>query len=299
MLDQASSTAKKLELDDVQNLLGIPPSESLTTLMDIITGSDTSATLMSNINNLYDHGFQAAAIAKQLAQIIRNQIMNNELVLPAEQVFSLLDQLIEVPIAHNPERYLEICLLRVHNLNNPEPSPVIAKPAHKVTKTDEPAVAQEVKPPKQKPEPEVKAQNEAIEKAEPEVIIEEVVEVQKEHDIDDTLWPKVLLALKQKHNTVYGVVRMAEPSFTDDRLRLAFKFAFHQKRIGEAANRKLLTDIITELTGKPLNIECVYDKSAVAPHITVKNVPPTDSKEVMADISAISNIFGGGELLES
>ncbi|MDB5170727.1 MAG: polymerase subunit gamma/tau [Candidatus Saccharibacteria bacterium] len=300
LLDQASSYGKKLELDDVQTLLGIPPSEALEALLSITAGAGSSSDLISNLNGLYDQGYQATAIAKQLALLIRGQIVDSSLILPADQAFQLLDQLIEVPIAHDPERFLEICLLRIHNLNDatgstaPKPRPT--------TPSVPPAVpdAKDEAKPEPKPEPAPKAPKPP--KPEPEA--EETPakpkdEPQAASAVDDALWPKVLLALKQKHNTLYGVVRMAQPTFTDDGLRLAFQFAFHQKRIGEAANRQILVNIITELTGAPIAIECIYDKSAVAPHIAISAGPVPAEIAPPADISAISNIFGGGELLES
>lgn len=291
LLDQASSTAKQLELSDVQGLLGIPPSEALTTLINITAGADTSAALMSKLNDLYDQGYQATAIAKQLARIIRVQIIQNSLILPTEQAFTMLDQLIEVPIAHNPERFLEICLLRIHNQSSSNALTVLAKP--RTESIPQAATAE--------PKPETKQVISKVEtKHELEVIAKKLSQAAETlSETDDELWAKVLLVLKQKHNTLYGVVRMAEPSFTDAGLRLAFKFAFHQKRIAEASNKKILVDIITELTGEPLNIDCVYDKSAVPPHITVRATAETGNAEAVADISAISNIFGGGELLES
>ncbi len=272
LLDQASSYGKKLELESVQTLLGIPPSEALESLLNIVSGADTSAALISSLNNLYNQGYQATAISKQLAQSVRGQIVNGNLLLPAAQAFTLLDQLIEVPIAHDPERFLEICLLRIHNLNDITPK-----------ESDTPTVLEE----------------KIIEKAVEEIIEEPARKAKTLNNIDDSLWPKVLLALKLKHNTLYGVVRMAEPTFTPDGLRLAFKFAFHQKRISEAANRKILLNIINELTGQPMSIECVHDKSAKVPKVAVVAITSSDKAQSKDDITAISNIFGGGELLES
>ena len=77
---------------------------------------------------------------------------------------------------------------------------------------------------------------------------------------------------------------MAEPSFDGHKLTLAFKFAFHQKRISEAKNRKILSDVVEKLFGQPVEIVC-----------TVTDANPASK----ADVSAISNIFGGAELLES
>lgn len=284
LLDQASSYSKKLELENVQTLLGIPPAEVLETLINTVSGADTSAALINSLNNLYNQGYQATSIAKQLGQAIRGQIVNNSLILQAEQAFTLLNQLIEVPIAHDPERFLEICLLRIHNLNDTSGD----KSNYQKSETLKHKIPS-------KPETASKPVEEAI----AEIIEQPVQKPIPLNSVDDTLWPKVLLALKLKHNTLYGVVRMAEPTFTPEGLRLAFKFAFHQKRISETANQKILIKIINELTGQPVSIECVYDKAAKPPKISVVTVPSSDSEQSKSDITAISNIFGGGELLES
>jgi len=116
------------------------------------------------------------------------------------------------------------------------------------------------------------------------------------------MWPKVLDTLKHKHNTLYGVVRMAQPSFlADDTLQLAFAFAFHEKRIKEASNRQKLSDVIYELTGKNVTLECIVDKSASPPEVSleVENTVEPPEKTPPADLAAISNIFGTAELLES
>jgi hypothetical protein len=76
---------------------------------------------------------------------------------------------------------------------------------------------------------------------------------------------------------------------------LSFAFAFHQKRLSENANRQKLADIIEELTGKTVAIEGLHDKLATPPEAPAAITPePPDG-----DLAAISNIFGGAELLES
>ena len=114
--------------------------------------------------------------------------------------------------------------------------------------------------------------------------------------LDETIWPQVLQALKQKHNTLYGVVRMAQPAFSRAGIvTLSFAFAFHQKRLDENSNRQKLADIIYELTGVEVTVECLLDKTASPPKVT----PAAAKTPQPASLTTISNIFGGGELLES
>ncbi|HEX7633621.1 MAG TPA: DNA polymerase III subunit gamma/tau [Candidatus Saccharimonadales bacterium] len=275
LLDQASSHSKKLDAHAVQQLLGLPSGEAITALLEAVTTGAEAATIMSSLTQLYDQGFQAAAIAKQLAVRVRQQLIDNSAALSSDQALALLSQLLEVPAAHNPERFLEIVLLQ-------------ASPNKKAAPKAEPVkIAEE--PPKPAPKTEKKPQPEAP-KAAPEPPKAAV-------DFDESAWQNILQALKKKHNTLYGVVRMAQPTFLeDDGLQLAFAFAFHQKRINEAGNRKKLVDTIAEVTGKNISIECTVDKNAKASAPTGVAV---SSEAPPQDISTISNIFGGGELLES
>ncbi len=268
LLDQAADQSASLEADKVRDLLGIPPEAAIQALLK----GGEPANLIKLVSELYSNGYQAAAIAKQLGQLVRQRLVAGNLALSPEAALDLLAQLIEVPQSRDPERFLEIVLLG--SLANqvatpPPPSASASEPPVKLL-----PVVQSQPPAKLASKPPV-SDNQAL---------------------DASVWPRVLLALKQKHNTLYGVVRMAEPSFVGKGIvRLTFAFAFHEKRIKETANRQKLATIIEELTGQVVSVECALDKQARPPKVVVATtkLPPP------ADLTAISNIFGGAELLES
>lgn len=279
LLDQASSHGNKVELHDVQELLGVPNADTITELVNnLVSGS--AASLMQNLDTLFSQGYQASAVAKQLGRSIRSQIKNGELALSQEAALDLLDCLIGVPSAHDPERYLEIQILKhASPASTASPKPVSVEEIQEV-------------PAKDKPE-ETKIQAESIVE-QPEAVKKQATKDAGDANFDSSIWPQVLAALKTKHNTLYGVVRMAEPQFTKDGITLAFAFAFHQKRLNESSNRQKIADVIHDITGKQVNIECTLDKKASPPTVETPIVQDKSS-----DISAISNIFGGAELLES
>ena len=67
---------------------------------------------------------------------------------------------------------------------------------------------------------------------------------------------------------LYGVVRMAQPSFLPDgTLQLAFCLRFSPKTHKENANRQKLADIIHELTGQTVAVECLLDKTPSPPKV--------------------------------
>lgn len=282
LFDQASNQDRQIEAGDIRQLLGIPPAEAVQQLIDHLSqGSDLSATV-STLSGLYDQGYQAAAIAKQLGQSLRHSLLDNQLPLPADKLLLLLGQLVAVPVAHDPERFLEITLLSIATPNDKPALGTTDIEPTTTTTTSIKAVAEKLD------RPAAKAASAKSKSAEP-----------ASANYDESLWPVILGTLKQRHNTLYGVVRMAQPKFiSPDNLELSFAFAFHQKRISETKNQQLLADIVHELSGKHVRVSCVVDKNAVAP----KSPPIIKTPEVIGkinDLTNISNIFGGGELLES
>ncbi|MDL2362854.1 MAG: DNA polymerase III subunit gamma/tau [Patescibacteria group bacterium] len=297
LLDQASGKKAKLELRDIETLLGLPSDEAVRELVTCLQ-SGSSSEVAVQLNQLLDQGFHAAAIAKQISALLRDSVLANNMLLDKESIFTLLQNLLEVPISPDPGRYLELILLQTLTYSSSKESKTQSETAEPTTKSttnlkeskknvnipaDEPDV--KVIPDKSVPvDSPKKVQTKAAKTDSAAVAV-----------FDQAVWPAVLTALKQKHNTLYGVVRMAEPTFSAVGVVLTFQFAFHQKRINEASNRQKLANIITELTGQDITIECLFDKqnksskTALGKSITAPN----------KTVSAISNIFGGGELIDS
>ncbi len=287
MLDQASSYGGKIDVESVRALLGIPPAELVGKLLDnVATG--TSADLASNLNLLYEQGYHAALIAKQISQQLRTLVLSGKVPFESDVVFGLLNNMLKVPTSSSPDLSLEIILLEARSKLQPTEvaRETVPKPAPIPTKAE---IKQEISTEKDEPQPKKIADKPAS----------------TSHNSTDAEmmtteeWQKVMDVLKQKHNTLYGVVRMADAEFNDDgSLDLYFSFAFHQKRINESANQKALSDIIQSTTGRMVIINCVFDKNRPQKpaELSPKVAPATETTE---DLSAISNIFGGGELLES
>ena len=305
LLDQASSRGQALELADIQTLLGIPPAIAVDALAELVGTAQTpgnAAIALKQLGALYDQGFQAAAIAKQLGQKLRQRVLTSRTPL-SQLTLDLLSRLIDVPASHDPERYLEIVLLDVLSIKQATfraeplttPTPTAITPA---------AVSQPVESTKAVPivatlpvqDSVVTAFASPVLSVAPELILP-IPDVGS--SVDNELWPLILAALKLKHNTLYGVVRMAKPTFGVDTLELSFTFAFHQKRINDAKNRQIIMDIIEQVSGRTILIECTLvkpgDKLNNRPAVTGDNSVNTSQ----TDINQINSIFGGGELLES
>jgi DNA polymerase-3 subunit gamma/tau len=302
LLDQASGSGKKIDAQVVQSLLGMPPAAVITELANTLTAGLAASNALQTLYALYDQGYQAAAIAAQLGTAIRADIVAGT-ASTQPPLMQLLADLLEVPISHDPERYLEILILRAAAPAVAAPSMPIATtsgavPQKKPVETVQPAPKPAPEPvPRTVKEPKEPAAKTAESAAEPPVVPAGDIK-----PIDEAQWSQLLYELKKQYNTLYGIVRMAHVQMNGDELQLTFAFAFHQKRVNESKNRQIISSIMEQLTGQRPRITCLLDpdlkRTKAAPAAATPAKTSASEAEPEA-LSAISNIFGGGELLNS
>ena len=340
MLDQVGNNAGAIEVADVRRQLGLPPAESVAELLEAVVSGGEPPALMHSLDQLYEQGYQPAAIAKQFSEAVRRQLSEGTSPLGHEKSLRILGKLIDVPSSRDPAGLLEIILLSAlapsENIAAIKPSQPSqhssgehkqreqAPPALKAQKPEKPAAAAVETPSTVKnsqrvadtkpgsatvaadtestKQPETGSDPKAADESESGAV--EQSGEPANMPLNDAIWPQVLAALKKKHNTLYSVARMAQPHFADGTLQLTLAFAFHKKRLSEQANQQLLLDTIRELTGHDVQIEFVVDATAEPPAVSAikpasDDVATGDSAEDPPELSAISSIFGGGELLES
>jgi len=299
LLDQAGSAGGDVTREAVERILGLAPDEYITRLTGALADGDSSTTV-ATLSDLYAQGFEPAMVAGQLGANIRERLLSDQSTDPGADL-RLLERLLDVPAGRNPRLLLEIVLLQTALPKTatpsapaapithvPHPTPVTApKPvtpeAAETGGTASPAPTKQS--PQEIPVATAPVSNTSKEDVPPTVPPDLPVTTNTE-DVAE-IWQQALEAIKKQYNTLYGIARMAQPAFDGQKLTLSFKFAFHQKRVGEAKNRKLLGDIMQQLCGKPVEIVCVVADGTEA------------GTAAKPDVSAIANIFGGAELLES
>jgi DNA polymerase-3 subunit gamma/tau len=297
MLDQARGHGSSVKLSDVQSLLGLASDELVDSLLDTLH-QGTAADVVEQLTAIKDQGYHAGQIAKQLASRIRQGILSGASVVPQQQAVALLEKLLGVPAAHDQMASLELALIESVLSTNP----VQADPVPKATTTPKPAVDKPSKPNdptpiETAPEPLLEAEED---NATPAVAPSTAKATLKSGEqFDEETWHKALAIIKQTHNTLYSMARMANPTIEGDELTLTFGFAFHQKRLNETKNKQTITDIVQKVSGRPITITCVTGKVAAKPQ-ELRVEPPVAATTTNNDtISTISNIFGSAELLES
>lgn len=300
LLDQARSMSDHITEADVQRLLGVAPATALDELINIIVGG-TAKDLFNALQQLRDRGLQSSMIAKQLSQRLRLMMLDDR-TLQNTQTTHLLVALLSVQASAQSDRLLEITLLEYIFANNPteltKEVPRVAPTPAKADKQEPEPVAEPIKEIKKEAvthKKETPEKNEAKQEAKPSPAQPEQQVKKAPSDAEafsEDAWPIVIAQVKKTNSTIYGILRMAQMSYADGVLTLQFKFAFHQKQINEAKNRKIIEDIIEQQTGSSVTIVCNIIEGD-------KQKATAKSASTGADLDTVSNIFGGGEVLES
>jgi len=288
LLDQASNTSEKVARTDIERILGLAPADQIERLHSALT-KQNRGDIVNELNRLYASGYEPAMIATQLSSVLRQTVLDGN---ADTGTIDLLRGLLDIAGARSPRQLLELTLLRATVTAAPAAQAPIPRPAVAAPQPIAPAsparpqsVIPKPAPQKKQTEPEPTATElaSAPEPAAPQPLREpgplsdmELAE----------LWQQTLDEIKKQYNTLYGIARMAKPEFDGTTLSLAFKFGFHQKRMNEVKNRKVFADVISKLYGAPVEISCII-------------LEPSAGNTPAPDVSAVSNIFGGAELIES
>lgn len=73
-----------------------------------------------------------------------------------------------------------------------------------------------------------------------------------------TWWPDVLVAIKPYNHTLEALLKGCIPgTLQDGSLVLEFKYKFHKERIEEPANKAILIDVVQQVSGQALKVECI------------------------------------------
>jgi DNA polymerase-3 subunit gamma/tau len=333
LLDQVRNTGDKVGLADVQATLGIAPKELIEELV-VALGAHNAAAVAGSLRAVHTGGHEPSQVAKQLGSALREQIISGKPSIPTPIILQLLAKLLDVPSSADPKSYLEIALLdaALAGMETAVAAPASPNPTAPAAAPAAPKVMKEVvaaAPVISEPHPSSVLRESKKETApEPAAERVEAEPVENEKDaapasgasLDETIWPKVLAAIKAKHNTLFSIVRATEPRFNEPgRVQLVCAYAFHQKRLNEKRNKQVLADIIQAVSGENMRIECIVGEpnapkvSAGPPELppaneqvhTIASTPApapaavATTPQPSTTVEAVSNIFGGAELLES
>jgi DNA polymerase III subunit gamma/tau len=280
LLDQASGLGSKVTLSAVQTMLGDPPSEILLSIFNSIAKSNPKQ-LIENLGALSDQGYLAAQTAKGIMSLIRDLLIAGNVPNDGVDYKSLMHSLLEVPISPEPDTMLELILLThlpaVEQTKNNASRPS-KPPTNKISQVDEDSLMQDVD------QLDVQV-NSADTKQD--IAIKQAPKSSKV----DTSWDKILADLKNRHSTLYSVVRLAKPDINKKAITLYLEFPFHEKRLKEQNNRNILLDIFSKHMGDGVSVTTKLIK------VDNQYELATDSNPSVESSSNIGKIFGEYEKL--
>lgn len=273
LLDQARGSGKSIDASDIESLLGRAPAKQIDSCLNAILSHDGYGALDITAD-LITSGHSPEILANQLVSATRDVLLKGSST--TDVILRLMADLLEVSRSSNASIALELAILRASGT-----SAVNDKPVEKVIHKSE-------------PEPDVKKASKPVEK---------IVEIKPALDTSkplkngklDKLWQDTLEKIKGQHNTLYGVLRMAEFRQTQpDELSLGFQFPFHMKRASEAKHLEVITKTLKLISGKDYAIQFV--KRTMESPKPVKQEPDKEKKESAA-LNTIRDVFGEAELL--
>lgn len=278
MLDQLSGVGRVITNHDARELLGLPPPDSISKLIELIDRG-ASSDVLNLLTELKEAGNSPVYIATQLGKKLRSEIISSG----ASRYRSaavLLKNLLEVSSAKQPYEILEIALLEVA-LTNDQPAP------NAYTRSS----------PEEVSLPQVPASKPMMSDAPKHMD-------HNNNTVSNNLlslehWPKVLDEIKKRAASIYTALRLAEPVIEDRTLTLTFQFPLHKNKVEQAQHIKLISDVVQELSGVQIEVKCILSQRPKQ-KTSRRAVTPTHRTEpASSELATISNIFGGGEMLES
>lgn len=271
MLDQLSILAtsdQPLTANMVTEYLGLSDATMLGNLLDSYP-SDDNEKVLNIFQELENSGANSVIVSHQLLSIARNRLRKNP------NLIGLVQQLIEVDRHPHPD--LKLLTIFMNSNSQPIEKPVTTKKYTTQAASQKPAA----KPTPIKPAEPAKPTEKPIKKEEkPAEPAKKPAAKPKKIDAPLELnWEKVIERAKEKSLGLVSLLQKSQWSFDGEKLTIYAGSAFYKKKLDDAKNKPLISEIILEETEMDLEIDIIGEKK-----------PPEDEK-----LAEIAELMGGGE----
>jgi len=270
-LDQLSILAtpdQPLTASMVTEYLGLSDTMVLGNLLDSYP-SDDNDKVLNTFQELENSGANSVVVSHQLLSIARNRLRKNP------NLIGLVQQLIEVDRHPHPD--LKLLTIFMNNDSQQTEKPVATKKNTTQAASQKPAA----KPTPIKPAESAKPTEKPIKKEEkPAEPAKKPAAKPKKTDTPLELnWEKVIERAKEKSLGLVSLLQKSQWSFDGEKLTIYAGSAFYKKKLDDAKNKPLISEIISEETAMDLEIDIIGEKK-----------PPEDEK-----LAEIAELMGGGE----
>jgi len=261
MLDQARGGGATITNDRVLSILGWSELGKLDELIDALLKND-SKQVLTILDQIINSGAQPEQLQHQLILALRDRLHTAvQMTSPSvAQITNAIQQLIGMQAAGHAQIALEATLVSIMN-------PIITPAAHVTA-----PVAVHTAPVAQA----MRTTNPAT-KASSNV-----------SSTDMARWPKVLIEIKSKNNSLYALLQSCEIKLTDDTLMIYCRFNFHRDRLMEAKNASVIEKALETVYNKSIKVECeLKTMTTEAPTANATNELVTTAIDIL-----------GGELID-
>ena len=271
MLDQLSILAtsdQPLTANMVTEYLGLSDATMLGNLLDSYQ-SDDNEKVLNIFQELENSGANSIVVSHQLLSIARNRLRKNP------NLIGLVQQLIEVDRHPHPD--LKLLTIFMNSNSQPTEKPVATKKDTTQAAPKKPAE----KPTPIKPAEPAKPTEKPIKKEEkPAEPAKKTTAKPKKTDATLELnWEKVIERAKEKSLGLASLLQKSQWSFDGEKLTIYAGSAFYKKKLDDAKNKPLISEIISEEIEMDLEVDIIGEKK-----------PPEDEK-----LAEIAELMGGGE----
>ena len=270
-LDQLSILAtpdQPLTASMVTEYLGLSDTMMLGNLLDSYP-SDDNDKVLNTFQELENSGANSVVVSHQLLSIARNRLRKNP------NLIGLVQQLIEVDRHPHPD--LKLLTIFMNNDSQQTEKPVATKKNTTQAASQKPATKSTPIKPAEPAKPTEKPIKKEEKPAEP---AKKPVAKPKKADAPLELnWEKVIERAKKKSLGLASLLQKSQWSFDGEKLTIYAGSAFYKKKLDDAKNEPLISEIISEETEIDLEIDIIGEKK-----------PPEDEK-----LAEIAELMGGGE----
>lgn len=298
LLDQLKNYNKKIDLDAVRFVIGLPPEQELISLLQAYFNKD-SGQMLRLAKSYADKGYNVEVTIDQLIEVLRgiiyaqNQIEHNEAVrkdllhYPLDNILKLINNLIiakaQLRFVTVPQIPFELALLggsEVDNLSSAEAQVADQSTQAKVesmatseSKIKEPESNLDL--PESQPE---EIATESLPPAEPAVS-------QVQHD-DQVNWNDFTNCLRDENMKLSSLLASSSFELADNTLEIKVPFKFYAERIEELESKTVIKKVFKDLTGQEVDIVTKINTNEPQPEInsTANNTQIETIKEVFADV---------------
>ncbi len=276
LLDQLSTLDEELGVGHVAALLGMAAQDDIDALLRAAAQADV-AEVFACVERMISLGNDPQSLTRQLLDALRTDLLAQVGAKPTKSRYGLeLSQLslavqcltkalANFKITGHYSLPLELAL---YDLCRPASAAtsVAAQPQASAQTLQKPPASS---PPTKKPATPAEAKRPAA----------QVVNVDTQ-----SLCMKGLSLIKDRNNSLYAVIRSANPRIEDNRLVMECPFSFHKERIEEQKNRQLIEQIMSKTFGHEILLDC----RLIQPKPSAE---PVDSQQEL--VASALEILGG------